>query len=469
MDNGNDSASTTPAFFSLEVIPGRATVGIETDGQGNAQPREVSVLLDIRPKPVVTADTRDLDLCVVLDVSGSMGMPATPFDHSDAAFRTSTTTTGKIDVRALEQAFARHRANTKLAVCKWALASIVEGLVPGDRSALITFSDEPELICSHEQMGTSQIADFNRRLGELVPESGTRFTEAMQMAIAHFDGSTRDDEKVVVLFTDGESSGGRVRKEEDQSNMLRLARDLRTKGIRLLIYATGESYDKDFLEELAACAGDGSYLYHAQTPAQMPAHLQAAVNDVRGAAINNLTLEIVPFRQNPPVRILEAWQCTPVLKRLEPNEHGHLNIVDGVLSISRGQQIWMRLEIEQPQEGQHPVFGYSVAATRATTGETTKFENFFYLTMSKTRQSSEKRPVFMMAGFIGAHKAAREGKLELAADLFRQIERPELAEEMDKLHAIMQQGGFGAEDAHRTATTLCGHGGMVSHWTMVHV
>lgn len=270
----------------------------------------VQALLDIRP----TAESRSsvpLDLRYVLDRSGSMG------------------------------GFANGGA-TKIEVVASAVVRTASLLGADDVVSLTHFNDLAVEAMKRRTMDARGRAEFARLAGSARADGNTRFHRALQIATR--DGIVDGAQARAIFFTDGESSCEDV--SGDYRETLLLAHASRAAHLPWCIYATGIDYNWSFLQELAACAGPGSYLYHVSDVSALERHLTSEIAAMRGVAIDRLVIE----GTTDGARLTEVVAYMPAERDLPHTDDAFTND-SGPLDISRGQQLLISFEVVNPRPG----------------------------------------------------------------------------------------------------------------------
>lgn len=217
----------------------------------------VDVLLEINPV-IPTADSIPLDVCVVVDCSGSM--------NSSASHKTRL---------------------SKIDAVRNGLLKIVNKMAPTDRIRVIGFSDNAFEILPWTEIRTADMNSVVHTLEtELHARSSTYFKNALEMSLEN--GLGAHGLPLIVLLTDGQSSNSHV----DHPYMVKFVDHLREKKIPIIIYGTGADYNLNLLSQLAIRAGNGSLLYHVLSVEDLESHLTGELAFRHGLCLENVHISV---------------------------------------------------------------------------------------------------------------------------------------------------------------------------------
>ncbi len=250
----------------------------------------VDVVIEINPV-IPTGDSPPLDLCIVVDCSGSMGERA-----------------------------SRHTRVRKIEAVRTALENIVRKMSQRDRIRVIGFSMTAFEILPWTLIETADITKVVQTLQEgLVTDKSTYFAEALKMVF--------DDElgtcglPNVVLFTDGQSTD----RNTDHPCMIAFVDILRERKIPLIIYGTGPDYEWSLLQQLAIRAGNGSLLYHVLSAEDLEAHLTGELAFRHGSCLQDMTISL--FSKHARVR--DVYRFVPQEQAIHPRDPNSEEYRDG--------------------------------------------------------------------------------------------------------------------------------------------
>ena len=164
----------------------------------------------------------------------------------------------------------------KIQQARAAMASILEGLRPQDRLAMVTFSDEAQGFSDHAVMASpDQIAQALGFVGDIVAEGGTNIHAALDTAFQALPPS-EGHPRYVVLLTDGVPTAGVT----DIDEILALARARNEVGARIFAFGLGNDVNTVLLDTLAMdSAGDALYIAPGQSVEAAVAAFFAQVAD----------------------------------------------------------------------------------------------------------------------------------------------------------------------------------------------
>lgn len=178
------------------------------------------------------------DICVVVDVSGSMQQDAT--------------------VKAMEEAGAPQL--TVLDIVRHAIKTVVHSMKPQDRLGIVSFSDTAKVVLELTSMDAAGIARADSAIDGMHADGQTNLWDGLQTGLEMLRKHPRSNASTaVMLLTDGvpnvEPSGGHI----TALRAYRSNHDSKLPGT-LNTFGFGKDLDSKLLHELA-CEGEGMYAF----------------------------------------------------------------------------------------------------------------------------------------------------------------------------------------------------------------
>jgi len=302
-------------------------VGLETalndlniDAAQGLSQRQLAISLSAIAEP--NAQTAPLNLCLILDHSGSMnGRP--------------------------------------LETVKQAAHSIVDNLSPGDRLSIVVFDHKAKVLVPSQIIENP--AEIKVEIDRLKASGGTAIDEGLRLGIEELAKAKKDSISQAFLLTDGENEHG------DNERCLKLAKLAASYNLTLSTLGFGNHWNQDVLEQIADAAG-GSLSY-IQKPEAAVSEFNRLFSRVQSVGLTNAHLLISLM---PQVRLAELKPIAQVLP-----ETIELPVVDeqqqfvvrlGDL-MAEPRVVLANLYISQLPDGEQPVARVQVRYDDPTTGQ----------------------------------------------------------------------------------------------------
>jgi Ca-activated chloride channel homolog len=196
-----------------------------------------------------------LNLCLILDHSGSMG-------------------------------------GRPLETVKQAAGRLLDRLKPGDRFCAVAFDHKAKVLVPNQVVGDP--ASIKRQIEQLRPAGGTAIDEGIKLGIEELGKGKKEAISQAFLLTDGENEHG------DDSRCLKLAKLAAEYNMTLNSLGFGDNWNQDILEKIAD-AGGGA-LAHIQRPEDAVDEFGKLFTRIQGVGLTNAYLL---FSLMPKVRLAE--------------------------------------------------------------------------------------------------------------------------------------------------------------------
>lgn len=237
----------------MRIILRPALSDSHIDASANNSQRQVS--LAISASMGETGSTLPLNLCLVLDHSGSMG-------------------------------------GSPLETVKRAAIDLIKQLSPEDRLSVIAFDHRAKVIIPNQPV--EDLEQIIRQISKLEAAGGTSIDEGLKLGIKESASGKYERVSQIFLLTDGENEHG------DNERCLKLAQLASEYNITLNTFGFGAHWNHDVLEKIADSAGGA--LSYIEKPEQALSEFTRLFSRAQSVALTNayLMLEL-----NPEVRLAE--------------------------------------------------------------------------------------------------------------------------------------------------------------------
>ncbi|HIK10092.1 MAG TPA: VWA domain-containing protein [Oscillatoriaceae cyanobacterium M33_DOE_052] len=218
------------------------------DASQASSQRQLSLSIVARPTGI--EKTVPLNLCLILDHSGSMhGQPLTTV--KEAAYR------------------------------------IVERLSPGDRLSVVAFDHKAKVIIRNQQVN-NDAEKIKKQIDKLKADGGTAIDEGMNLAIEELGKGATNTVSQAFLLTDGENEHG------NNERCIKLARVAAEENITLNALGFGEHWNQDVIERISDAAG--GTLSYIEYPEQAVDKFSQVFTRIQSVGLTNahLLLKLMP-------------------------------------------------------------------------------------------------------------------------------------------------------------------------------
>lgn len=264
-----------------------------------------------------------LNLCLILDHSGSMG--------------------------------GRSLDTVKQAACR-----IVDRLSPHDRIAVVAFDHRAKVLVPSQLLENP--ASIKLQINQLNAEGGTAIDEGLRLGIEELAIARKDMVSQAFLLTDGENEHG------SNDRCLKFAKVAADYNLTLNTLGFGDSWNQDILEQIADMGG-GTMSY-IEFPEQAVAEFDRLFNRLQSVGLTNAYLLIslmsgVHLAETKPIA-----QVTPDTIELSlQQELGHHIVRLGDLMTDTPRTVLVNLYLGQMPEGPRTIAQLQVRYDNPATGQ----------------------------------------------------------------------------------------------------
>ncbi|NEP17236.1 MAG: VWA domain-containing protein [Leptolyngbya sp. SIO4C1] len=293
------------------------------DAEQTSSQRQLAIALSAVPQ--TNAQPAPLNLCLVLDRSGSMG--GAPMQTVKAA---------------------AHR--------------LVDRLSAQDRLSVVVFDHRAEVLISNQPMLDPNGAKL--QIDSLRAGGGTAIDEGLKLGIEEVAKGKQDAISQIFLLTDGENEHG------DDDRCLKLAQLATDYGLTVSTLGFGDHWNQDVIEKIAD-AGGGSLSYIQQPDAAI-AQFSRLFSRIQTVALTSAYLKLTLSPQSRLAELKPIAQVKPEVVELDLQRSAEQVMVRlGDLMVDTPRVVLVNLYISQLPEGIHPIASIQVqydAPSQAATG-----------------------------------------------------------------------------------------------------
>lgn len=256
-----------------------------------------------------TSPSLPLNLCLILDRSGSMGG------------------------RALE-------------MVKAAAGQLVDRLKPGDRLSVVTFDHQAGVIIPNQLIENSQ--KIKQQINKLRSGGGTSIDEGLKLGIEELGKGKKETVSQAFLLTDGENEHG------DNQRCLKLAKLAREYNITIHSLGVGENWNQDVLEAIAD-EGGGTMVY-IEKPEEAVLKFASLFERLQSIGLTNAYLLLSLMPQVRLAELKPVAQVFPDTIELPVSQEGERFVVRlGDLMREVERVVLANLYIGKLGEGKQPI------------------------------------------------------------------------------------------------------------------
>lgn len=268
-------------------------------------PQVVYALLEVQPTQVVAQVRMPVNVCFVLDRSGSM-------------------------------------KGEKIERVRQAVSMAVDLLGPQDTAAVVIFDHRTEVLVP-AGLVTDQRA-VKERVARIRDAGGTKIAPALEKGLREIEREQAGAIRRLVLLTDGQT--------ENEDECLRRAEDAGRMGVPITALGVGKDWNEDLLIEMANRSG-GTADYIAR-PDEITEYFQQTVQQAQNAAVQGATLNLRLVQGVSPRAV---WQVTPLINNLgyRPLGDRDVTVPLGEIETGQGRALLVELLVDPRPVGSYRV------------------------------------------------------------------------------------------------------------------
>lgn len=238
----------------------------------------------------------------------------------------------------------------KIAQAKEAAARLVEQLFPSDYIAIVTFSDNAEVVAGFEQVRAVDAFLLKGKIERIKADGGTELYRGLEAAyeqLLQAGKAARNVVKRLILLSDGKPTD-----KVPDAEYTRLASRMREMGISITAVGVGKDYNEDLMAALAQHSG-GTWK-HLSSPTDIVDTFSTQVAETR------TVIDVLPdviMHLSPNVELKEVLKAIPDVYPITNYRQSGLDVAIPLSDIKAGewQTLAARLSIPPGQEGKFKV------------------------------------------------------------------------------------------------------------------
>lgn len=280
---------------------------LNLDASQSVSQRQLAISLSALPG--ADGRTAPLNLCLILDYSGSMnGRP--------------------------------------LETVKQAAHCIVDNLSPGDRLSIVVFNHKAKVLLPNQVIENPAQAKIE--IDQLRASGGTAIDEGMRLGIEELAKGKQESISQAFLLTDGENEHG------SNERCLKLSQLAAGYNLTLSTLGFGNHWNQDVLESIADAAG--GTLAYIQHPEEAVSEFSRLFNRVQSVGLTNAHLLLTLMPQVRLAELKPIAQVVPETIELNAVQSEQQYIVRlGDLMIDAPRVVLTNLYVGQLPEGEQPI------------------------------------------------------------------------------------------------------------------
>lgn len=268
-------------------------------------PQVAYALLEVQPTQVVAQVRMPVNVCFVLDRSGSM-------------------------------------KGEKIERVRQATAMAVDRLDPQDMAAVVIFDHRTEVLVPAGPVGDRRAV--KERIARIRDAGGTKIAPALEKALVEIQKDRGGGIRRLVLLTDGQT--------ENEDDCLRRAEEAGRLGVPVTALGVGKDWNEDLLIDMANRSG-GTADYIARSD-EITEYFQNTVQQAQNTVVQNAALNL---RLVGGVTPRAVWQVTPLINNLgyRPISDRDVSVPLGELETGQGRTLLVELLVDPRPAGTYRV------------------------------------------------------------------------------------------------------------------
>jgi Ca-activated chloride channel family protein len=194
---------------------------------------------------------KKLNLVVVLDFSGSMGIPFDEYYYDRFG--------NKVEQKDDETSISK----TKMQIADESVVALLDHLKPEDRFGMVLFSDDAFLVDPLTSVADKNLDRLKSRILNIKETYGTNMEAGMQMGTSLFDRFLQADkseyENRIIFLTDAMPNMG----DSSDLGLYRMLEDNADQGIYTTFIGIGVDFNTELIESISKIKGSNYYSVHS--------------------------------------------------------------------------------------------------------------------------------------------------------------------------------------------------------------
>jgi Ca-activated chloride channel family protein len=268
-------------------------------------PQVVYALIEVQPTEVVAQVRMPVNVCFVLDRSGSM-------------------------------------KGEKIERVRQAVSMAVSMLDAQDIASVVIFDHRTEVLIPAGNVTDPRA--LQDRVGRIRDAGGTKIAPALEKGLQEITRGAAGAIRRLVLLTDGQT--------ENEDDCLRRADDAGRMGVPITALGVGKDWNEDLLIEMAnRSSGTADYI---AKPGEITEYFQNTVQKAQSAAVQNASLNLRLVQGVTPRAV---WQVTPLINNLgyRPISDRDVAVPLGELETGQGRTLLVELLVDPRAAGTYRV------------------------------------------------------------------------------------------------------------------
>lgn len=330
-------------------------------------PQVAYALIEVQPSEVVAQVRMPVNVCFVLDRSGSM-------------------------------------KGEKIERVRQAVGMAADMLDTQDIAAVVIFDHRTEVLVPADHVRDRRA--IQDRVSRIRDAGGTKIAPALEKGLREIERDRSGAIRRLVLLTDGQT--------ENEDECLRRADDARRAGVPITALGVGKDWNEDLLIEMANRSG-GTADYIAR-PHEITEYFQNTVQKAQNAAVQNANVNLRLVQGVTPRAV---WQVTPLINNLgyRPISDRDVTVPLGELETGQGRTLLVEFLVDPRPAGTYRVgqveVTYDVPAL-GRQGEKTRVDLLLTFTADQAQIAQVSPGVMNIVEKVSAFKLQTRALQDLA-------------------------------------------------------
>lgn len=380
-------------------------------------PQVAYLLIEATPGQVVASVRTPVNVCFVLDRSGSM-------------------------------------KGEKIDRVRKAVSRAIELLGPQDVVSIIIFDHRNEVLIP--ATAVTNAFDLKEKVGRIRDSGGTKIAPALERGLREIERGDPNALKRLILLTDGQT--------ENENECRIQADDARRRGVPITALGVGQDWNEDLMIDIANRSG-GQADYISQ-PDEVAEYFQSTVQRAQATAIHNANLTLRLVQGVTPRAI---WQVIPLINNMgyKPISDRDVSVALGEIETGGGRSLLVELLVDPRPAGQYRLGQIEMAydiPMLGTTGEKSRADVMMQFTSDPALAAQVDPPIMNTVEKVSAFKlqtralqdlqsgdvAGATQKLQSAVTRLLNQGELDLAQTMQREITNLQQSGQMSSEGQKT-------------------